>query len=294
MLRPVNRNVKSRDYILPAPIGGLNRRDSLAAMPPQYAIVMDNYIPMDNKIILRSGYNSYVNLGTFVFSTEEKSAKTGVRTLVSYKKPNDNRLIALYNRKAYNVSSPESIKEFGVEFSSVRCQTVQYKNYLYFMNGLDTPKVFYIDDSDVEHFEDWGFTSESLQPARIVAGAVSKEFLWFVEKNTLKAWYSATAGSIAGELKAFDLSQISKYGGELVAIANWTIDGGVGIDDLTAFITSEGEVLVYSGSNPDDANDWAVKGSYKMSKPIVYKCVLPYQGDIVIISEDGYIPLSKA
>lgn len=294
MLRPVNRNVKSRDFILPAPIGGLNRRDSLAAMPPQYAIVMDNYIPMDNKIILRSGYNSYVNLGTFVFGTEGQSAKTGVRTLVSYKKPNDNRLIALYNRKAYNISSPASIKEYAVEFSSVRCQTVQYKNYLYFMNGLDTPKVFYIDDSDVEHFEAWGFTSKSLQAARIVAGAVSKEFLWFVEKNTLKAWYSATAGSIAGELKAFDLAQISKYGGELVAIANWTIDGGVGIDDLTAFITSEGEVLVYSGSNPNDANNWALKGSYKMSKPIGYQCVLPYQGDIVIISEDGYIPLSKA
>lgn len=285
MLRRVNRGVKSSSYILPAPIGGLNKRDSLAAMGAQYAIVMDNYIPSDNKIILRSGYSSYIKLGDL---------KSGVKTLVSYNKPNDKRMFALYDGKAYNVTSPSGVKSYSVEFSETRCQTVQYKNYLYFMNGLDTPKVFYIDDSDEEHFEDWGFTSESLQPARIIAGGVSKEFLWFVEKNTLKAWYPATAGNVSGELKPFDLAQVAKKGGELIAVANWTIDGGQGIDDLTVFITSEGEALVYSGSNPNDASYWSLKGSYMMSKPIGYQCLLPYQGDIVVISEDGYIPLSKA
>lgn len=288
MLRSVNRTVKSNTVILPAPIGGLNKRDSLAAMGAQYAIRLDNYIPSDNKLVLRSGYNSYVNLGG------DESIKAGVKTLVSYNKPNDDRLIALYDHKAYNVTSPSAVDSFEVEFSETRCQTVQYKNYLYFMNGLDIPKVFYIDDEDVEHFEDWGFTSESLQAARIIAGGVSKEFLWFVEKNTLKAWYPKEAGNTSGELYSFDLAQVAKRGGQLVAVANWTIDGGQGIDDYTVFITSEGEALVYTGSNPNDANSWSLKGSYIMSKPIGHQCLLPYQGDIVIISEDGYIPLSKA
>lgn len=288
MFKSVNRGVKSNTYILPAPIGGLNARDSISAMQPQFAIRLDNYIPSDNKLILRSGYSSYVNLGG------DNSIKAGVKTLASYTKPNDNRLIALYNKKAYNVTSPNAVSEYGIEFSDTRCQTVQYKNYLYFMNGLDIPKVFYIDDSDVEHFEDWGFTSESLQGARIIAGGVSKEFLWFVEKNTLKAWYPKEAGNISGELYSFDLAQVAKRGGQLVAVANWTIDGGQGIDDYTVFITSEGEALVYTGSNPNDANAWSLKGSYVMSKPIGYQCLLPYQGDIIIISEDGYIPLSKA
>lgn len=286
MLKSVNRGVKSNTYILPAPIAGLNARDSISAMQPQFAIKLDNYIPSDNKLILRSGYSSYVKLSG--------GERAGVKTLVSYTKPNDDRMIALYNKKAYNVTSPSAVSEYDVEFSDTRCQTVQYKNYIYFMNGLDVPKVFYIDDSDIEHFEDWGFTSESLQAARIIAGGVSKEFLWFVEKNTLKAWYPKEAGNISGELYSFDLAQVAKRGGELVAVANWTIDGGQGIDDYTVFITSEGEALVYTGSNPNDANSWSLKGSYVMSKPIGYQCLLPYQGDIVIISEDGYIPLSKA
>ena len=79
-----------------------------------------------------------------------------------------------------------------------------------------------------------------------------------------------------------------------MAIASWTQDGGQGIDDLTVFITSEGEAAVYRGSDPGDADDWELKGVFRMSRPIGYRCLLPYQGDVVIISEDGYIPLSKA
>lgn len=296
MLRQVNRGVKSKSYFLPAPYGGLNAKDSISSMNPIYAIRMDNYIPLDNKIVLRSGYNSYVNLGNYLIQETSADVNTqiGVRTLVNYKKPNENRLIAIYGGSAYNVSSPATVEKYEVEFTESYCQTVQYKNYLYFMNGIDTPKVFYIDDSDIEHFEDWGFTNESLQQARIIAGCVSKEFLWFVEKNTLKAWYSSEAGLVQGQLNSFDLSQISKFGGQLVAITNWTVDGGMGIDDYTVFITSEGEVLVYAGTNPNDANSWSLKGSYKISKPIGYKCTLQYQGDVIIISEDGYIPLSKS
>ena len=59
------------------------------------------------------------------------------------------------------------------------------------------------------------------------------------------------------------------------------------------FITSEGEVLVYSGSDPSNADDWCLRGKYYVSKPIGYRCVIQYQGDVVMISEDGYIPLSK-
>ena len=90
------------------------------------------------------------------------------------------------------------------------------------------------------------------------------------------------------------MSQVSRFGGYLVAVANWTQDGGQGIDDLTVFVTSEGEVLVYTGSNVADADDWILRGSYKIGRPIGYKCCLSYQGDVVIITQDGYIPLSSA
>ena len=287
-MRPknVNRAVKSREITLPSPIQGLNRRDSLSAMAPMFAVTMDNYIPLDSKVELRPGYSVYYEFAT-------KKAK--VWSLIPYRLPDYNRFFATYDGKLYDITSPNDVAQVNdVALTDTYCQYVQYKNYLYIMNGMDTPKVFYIDNNGDEHISNWDFSAENLNAARIIAGAVSKEFLWFIEKGTLKVWYTETAGNISGKLLSFDLSQISKFGGELVAVANWTIDGGTGIDDLTAFITSEGEVLVYAGANPNDAESWELKGSYKISKPIGYRCTMPYQGDIVIICQDGYFPMGKA
>ncbi len=280
----VNRAVKSRDVTIPSPILGLNCRDSVANMNPLFAVRMDNYIPNDSYIELRPGYSVYYRMGT---------AKP-VKTLAAYHYPKHNKFFGIWDNKIWDITTPANVINMGVTLTTTECQTVQYKNYLYFMNGVDKPQAFYIDSGGVEHIGNWGFSGTGLTDTNIISGTVSKEFLWFVEKDTLTAWYADVAGSISGTLNPFDLSQISKWGGHLVAIANWTIDGGVGIDDYTAFITSEGEVLVYYGSNPNDVSNWSLKGSYKISKPIGYRCTMQYQGDVVIICQDGYFPMGKA
>lgn len=282
LFQQVNRAAKSTNYTLSAPIGGLNARDSLDTMGALDAIVMDNYIPLDTRVALRKGFVNYV-------TTDHP-----VPTLAEYKSTAGNKFLAVSNGKCYNITTKSSVVEYDAIFTNSRCQTVQYKDRLFFMNGADTPKVFYLGDNNTEILEDWGFSGTNLTATKIIAGAVSKNFLWFIERDTLKVWYSATAGNISGTLNAFDLSGIARLGGKLVAVACWTQDGGQGIDDLTVFITSEGEALVYAGINPNSADSWILKGSYRISKPIGYNCTMQYQGDIIVISEDGYIPLSRA
>ncbi len=277
------KNNKSINYTLPAPIRGLNVRDNLTNMDGKYAITMDNYIPLDTKVVLRKGYIEYIK-------TSHK-----VCTLAQYNMGNTAKFLAIYDNKLWNISSKKDVYAYeNITLNNNYCRTAQYKNYLYFVNGVDVPKVYYIDENENEHFEDWGFSADNLADIRIVGVGVSKQRLWFIEKNSLKIWYPETAGNVSGVLHCFDLSQVSRFGGEIVAVANWTQDGGHGIDDLTVFITSEGEVFVYSGYDINDADNWCLKGSYKISRPIGYNCIVPYQGDIVIISEDGYIPLSKS
>ncbi len=281
--RLVTRQTKSISYNLPAPLKGLNVRDSLADMEADFAIVMDNYIPLDARVALRPGYAEYLK-------TTDK-----VKTLAEYTRGNNRKFLAVIGSKIWNISARANASAYsGINLTDGNCQVAQYKNYLYFVNGVDVPKVYYIDSNDTEHLENWGFSATDLAPEKIVNVSVSKQRLWFIEKNTLKVWYPETAGYVSGTLQCFDLAQVCRFGGHLVAVANWTQDGGQGIDDLTVFITSEGEALVYSGSNVSSSTDWKLRGSYKISKPIGYRCLVPYQGDVVIISEDGYVPLSKA
>ena len=281
-IRPINRSNKSVNYTLPAPVGGLNVRDSLDTMSAADAVVLDNYIPGDTSLSLRRGYSVY-------FKNNKRFL-----TLASYDRYNEPRFIGIAEGKAYNVSSKQNVTEYsGITFTENRCQTVQYKGRLFFMNGVDTPKMFYVDDNGDDVFGDWAFSAEGLTASKIIAGAISKQFLWFVERGSMTVWYTASAGNVSGTLKSFDLSQAARFGGHIMSICGWTRDGGQGIDDLTVFITSEGEVLVYSGYNPNSADDWELKGSYKIPRPIGYRCAFQYQGDVVLITEDGYMPLSK-
>ena len=280
--RTINRSAKSVNYTLPSPIGGLNARDSLDLMSETDAVVMDNYLPLDTKVALRRGYVRYAALDG------------KVRTLAEYKLPDENRFLAFAGSTVYNISSKAAIKDYKKDFGEGRWQYCQFKNRLLLVNGYDKPQTFYVDDNGDEHFEDASFSGTNLLPQRLINVCTSHQRLFFVEKGTLNAWYSEGVGEVQGTLVKFDLSTIFRDGGELVAIASWTQDGGQGIDDLTVFITSEGEAAVYRGSDPGDADDWELKGVFRMSRPIGYRCLLPYQGDVVIISEDGYIPLSKA
>lgn len=281
--RAVNRANRSVNYTLPSPTGGLNARDSLDMMQESDAIVMDNYIPYDTKVALRNGFVPYVNTSYPVKTLIEFNAQDG-----------NNALFAFGGGTVIDISSHEAVKDFQKTFSSDVWQSCQFKNRLFAVNGSDKPQTYYVDDAGVGTWADAAFTGTNLTPEKLINVNVSKQRLWFVEKGSMKAWYNEGVSEIQGNLLSFDMTTVARFGGHLVAVGNWTQDGGQGIDDLTVFITSEGEVLVYGGSNPNNADDWTLKGSYKMSRPIGYNCLLPYQGDIVIISEDGYIPLSKA
>ena len=102
----------------------------------------------------------------------------------------------------------------------------------------------------------------------------------------------AGVDSIAGEIKDFPVGAIFASGGEICALADWTQDAGEGMDDLLVILTNKGEVAVYSGTSPE-ATDWSLTGVFRISKPIGKNCLIKYGGDLVVITEGGYFPLSE-
>jgi hypothetical protein len=118
-----------------------------------------------------------------------------------------------------------------------------------------------------------------------------KERLYFVQENSLSFWY-LPVDSINGAVTEFPLGGIFKKGGYLQAMGTWTIDAGYGVDDLAVFVTSNGEVAVYKGSDPSDPNDWALVGIWNIGQTFARKCLFKYGGDLLLLTEDGLVPLS--
>src|SRR6185369_252563 len=120
-----------------------------------------------------------------------------------------------------------------------------------------------------------------------------KNRLFFVEKDTQNAWY-LSVDTIGGAASKFPLGGVFTRGGALLFGASWSIDSGGGLSEQCVFVSTEGEVAVYQGSNPGDAANWSKVGVYRIGKPRGPKAFIRAGGDLVIATDIGFVPLSVA
>lgn len=278
------RSVTSKVKNYPSPVGGWNARDALAAMIPIDAVDLENWYPGTSYCEIRGGYLNHL------------TAMTGDgKTLVVHNGlSGTNKLFCATVSNVYDASSAGTA---GASVASVTNGKFQWVNYgdgtnqwLIMVNGVDKP--LYYDGSTWTSVD--GGTSPALTgltTTTIVSVFMSKNRLFFLENNSLSFWYLA-AGSAGGALTEFKLGGVAQKGGFLMSGATWTVDGGNGPDDRVVFVTSQGEVIVYSGTNPGDASAWSLVGVYDLGKPLGRKCVIKYGGDLVILTQNGVFPMA--
>lgn len=277
-------NTKART----APIKGWNARDSIANMKPEYAITLENWFPTASDVMVRKGKASHV------------TGITGqVETLMPYNTPAGKQtLFAAAGTVFHNVTSAGAVGAAVVTgLTNARWQYLNFTNssgtsYLMCFNGVDSPR--YWDGTS------WITITGTSTPAitgvtttGLIGGTIHKRRVWLVEKNTLKAWY-LPVDAVGGAANALDLSGIAKKGGYLMAVESWTLDAGEGVDDYWVALTSEGEVIIYKGTDSSSANTWALHGVYQLGEPIGRRCMIKYAGDVLMILKTGVFPLSRA
>jgi hypothetical protein len=137
------------------------------------------------------------------------------------------------------------------------------------------------------------FAITGVDPTLFANVAAFKARLWFCEKNSLRVWYLPVL-SIGGAAVSIDFSSLFTRGGYLMAMGDWSLDAGYGMDDYAVFITSEGQVAIYKGTDPSSASTWSLIGIYDIGSPIGRRCMMKYAGDMLIVCQDGLAPLSKS
>lgn len=120
-----------------------------------------------------------------------------------------------------------------------------------------------------------------------------KNRLWFVPKNSQNAFY-LEVGVFAGQAHQMLFAPRFKYGGSLVGLWAWTLDGGQGVDDLLVAISSSGDVAVYQGSDPSSAATFGLKGVWWIGPvPPGRSIASDFGGDLFVLSRVGCLPLSR-
>ena len=272
-------------YTLPPPVGGLNYVDPIDNMPQGDARVMCNFFPDNESVKLRKGYTEVTDSGTGY-------AANPVKRLWNLPLANGTeKLVAAYDDSTNHLFDVSTGTLTSIEGATVptseEWQHVVFKNRLFIVNGADAPQVY----TGTGNFANAGFTGTGLTASDAINIGAYRGRVYLVEKDTASVWYGAV-GAVTGATTEFDLSDVFTRGGYLVAAGSYTNQVADTSQDLWMAVSSEGEVLLYTGSYPGDSA-WSIVARYFIAKPIGYRCLISYDSDTLILTRRGLIAVSS-
>jgi hypothetical protein len=287
-----------------APVKGLNTRDPLPLMPEGYAAEMENFWPTDGGLEVRPGSWS-------IWDVNANPLIQAVEAMVAYHPFTPGSSMKYFAFNAQGCWDMTLSVENGsyayfptlmangplAGFYPGRISMAQYQtsgnSYIISTSGDLTLK--YYNGSAWVNYAPFPIsgTVDTLSPAFIGSIWTFKRRVIFFEKDSSN-WYFLPVDSFTGTVSKFPLSGLLTKGGSLQAFTSWTLDGGSGQDDYAVFMSSEGQAVVYQGTDPSNAATWALVGVYDLDPPAQQDCFVKYGGDVLYLSVNGPVPLSKS
>jgi len=244
---------------IPAPWQGMNVKDGEGSVPMEQALILRNWI-------CRPGYCELRRAMQFYDNTTPQILAARIHTIAPH--PNGTIIVLGWNagagRSQYSffdtATNAYTSTDTNLGADPANFNWVQHSDRIILCNGVE-PVMLY-DGTSVSAIVVTGPATDYFWACQSFKGRV---FYWFRNQRTF--WYAA-AGAYQGALTAFDLSTFVLSNANLVAMVPMTNDGGQGADDLAAFIFDNGEVLLYQGDDPGNADAWTQVGRYKIGKPM--------------------------
>lgn len=283
----------ARTMPMPAPVGGLNDRDSLTSMPKGDAVILQNWWVEPSRLVTRKGSAAWAT----GFSSEP-------RTIAEYLPTNENvELFAAAGDRVYEVTNSGPIGtpiivdgSVGAFQSSEWCPVMANTpggSFLYMFNGIDEPILY--------NGTSWQAVNGGSSPVSItgvateslIQGCVFKSRLFVVQRNSMNVWYLPVQ-ALGGAAQAINLGTIFQRGGHIIGLYSWTLDAGAGSDDHLIVLSSAGEVAVYAGTDPSTVTSWNLVGVFYLGRPIGKRPVTKLGGDLMVLCEQGLMPLSQS
>jgi hypothetical protein len=295
MLQTTIKQAAAKVSAIRAPVAGWNRRDPLANMKKGFAVLMDNFFPTAGSVDIRRGNQVWTD---DLLDAYPDGDPVTINTLIAYRpKSGQEELWAFGGEFLWDVSAAGSAtaSELGSltddQWACSNFATVG-GNFLLCVNGADLMLLY--DGTDWLAIDDMSTPAiTGVATSDLINLFVHKARVFYIEEASMSAWYSAV-GAFAGALTELDLSSEFSEGGFLLAGGSWSIDAGDGQDDYAVFITDQGELAVYQGTDPSSANTWAKVGTFKIGTPIGRRCTLKYGGDLLLLTVDGVISAASA
>jgi hypothetical protein len=267
-----------------APVKGWMSQENFAEAEPQSAVILTNMFPEADAVRARRGHTSFAT-----------GMSGSVSSLLRYVPQGTGALFAAVGTAIYDVTAGGAVGAAAVSgLTNANWQQSMFATaagqFMVICNGADGVRTY---DGATWVDRTATITGTSGAVNTFINLTAHKKRLWFVASASMDLWFLATE-AVAGAATKFPVGSLFKRGGYVMAMGTYSVDAGDGMDDLFVIVTSEGEVALYAGTDPTSATTWELIGVYLIGKPIGRRCLFQVGGDLLVINEDGILPISKA
>lgn len=273
-------------YTMPPPYNGLDLVSAIDNMEPTYALELVNVFPGAGSPTVRNGYTEFVASTSLAGNTPITFTET------LHRADGNSELVVATSNKLYSISTAGAATDVTSTpaHTNGEFQSIVFANNMYLCNGVDNAKVYTGSGVAATNVT---FTGVTL--ANLINVNAYKERLYFVEKNTSKVWYSGvqvtgTGGTPA--LTSFDFQYVFTRGGRLLFTSSFTNQFSQSSQSLFMAVSSEGEIVFYTGSYAGDITGWGLVARYFIGRPLGYRAFLRVNNDIWILTQQGIVPVS--
>ena len=289
--------------VVPSPTRGVDARSPLGKMSLDNCVYSFNLMPAETGMLVRNGFAEWqIDI--------ESVASSGCRTLIVFggltEDKSDDKLFAATDEGIWDVTVEGAAPVLKVAFVS----TANDAGHGVFTHYTDQAGAIFILYADFENglyiYTQSTDTWAVANPANYTGGIVTtdvvfvvvhKQRLWLIEKNAAQAYYLPVA-SMQGAGTKFYFGTKFPHGGSLAALIDWSVDGGIGVDDYLIAVSTTGDVIPYQGADPSVAEGaglagWGSRGTYFVGKvPVGRKFFSEYAGEMYVLSSFGLISMS--
>ncbi len=283
---------------VPGSIEGINAVQSLAMMSMGECVYTYNLVSQDLGMVVRKGFEEWA-----------KGWTGGIgKTAIPFEGHTtaDDRLFVANNEGIWDCTAAGELAPTQMLTWDDTTGEAGYCSFVLFSNDGNDLFILLCDAVNGYHVftqstDTWSKVTqgtgagqiEGVDPTGFDFVVIWKNRVWFVENNSANGWYLDVA-TLFGAATKFNFGSQFRQGGSLRAIYNWSLDGGLGLDDLLVAVSGAGDVIVYQGTDPDDATKFSLQGSWFVGGvPTGNRFGTEFGGEVYILSVYGLLPISQ-
>jgi len=264
------------------PFEGVDLKTPAPLLSPTKAVWLENFEINGQALYSRLGslLRSKVSgggLGQFFSAMSPYYYTNGTKKLFGYSSSPLSAIYDITSTVATVSSSPYSY--------SNKVNFVTFRDRLYLLDGSSTGAVY-----DGTSWAPIAFTGPS-SADNLITGNSYKARLYLVERDTAITWYGGV-DRFSGAMQSWDVSSLLQLGGGILNVFPISLSSGSLVEQCLAFVSTQGEVLVYGGSYPASP-DWNLRYRFIIGKPLNAYAYCFFQGDVLLATTSGLVSLSK-